>query len=986
MAQIVGYNLNSIEMNCRTHSFVFLILIFLQIIDCKADTLQEPKLLGKVELKNSQKILKDVKIFINDMDAVLSNDQGEFSISDYSSLLEPANVSAIKKGYEIAVWSFSKGNLTITMRPATIKTVEGRLLSVSGTPKAFSKISYIGQRTQEASTDKDGNFIIIIPYEDEVTGQDRFFVNNELTKIEQFSEDIDAAKIEVVLSELVAQSGKYKVVIKDESNNPVAKAIAIINGISYFTDANGMLWIGESEISPDLTNWKIDGYQTISTKSAENEKSVVVIMKKLNPAQELTSNIVDSIQSAIQDTSQLRKYSAQLKKYTAAQLSSDIEKLEQFYSEKGAQFRKENERILSITDSLSKITVKDGSERSMILFHIDELNKSMISTTEAFNEINYNSLELIKILKLKLDEKDETIKIIEEEKVALITTISNNLTLFIAIVINFLLLLFIALLTIKRFKAQNKVIQRTKKQLINAQEIAKIGSMVYNFKNKCFTYSQNFFDTLRISNYKRIIRLQGRSEGQIFGDLINKYDRNRVIDQWNNGLSNGEPFSVEFKGRADDEKEIYLDMNTKFEQDTSGSIIGISSTLQDVSEKKESELLLVEAARKTEQASMIKEEFLSSMSHEIRTPLNAIIGVSELLVSEEPNQSQLKNLNIIHFSSQHLLALVNDILDFSKIRAGKVTIENRDFNVKDLVSGIINTMEFNAREKGISILSDIDSNIPSHVIGDELRINQVLTNLMGNAIKFTNTGTVTLSVTLVKSKKHSSEINFSVKDTGIGIAKDKLGLIFNSFEQENTSTAREHGGTGLGLAISKELVKFMGGGELLVKSTHGVGSEFYFSLPFEDSALVELDEEYKFDRQKGGYLQSNSDLKSLTGLKVLCVDDNEINILVISQYLKKWGLEATYAMSGEKALEAFRKNSFDLVFMDIRLPDMDGYEVSNAIHLEDPDRKVPIIALTADINTNTIERTREAGMVDFLGKPFKSEELKALIVKYALVD
>ncbi|MCP4457591.1 MAG: response regulator [Cytophagales bacterium] len=956
--------------------YILFFWTLMQVINCNANSFQNPTLSGTVKLNSTQEIMKDVRIFIDEREAVLSNEQGEFSMKNYNSQEEPVNVSAVKKGYELAVWSFRNNNVSITMRPATIKTIMGRLNTASGSPKADSKISYFGRRIHETTTDKDGYFIFRIPYEDEVSRQDRFVVDNEITKIEQFSEDIDAGKVEITLSELGAQTQNYKVEIKDEFNSPVKNTIVTMKDKSYFTNEDGLFQLEASNITSDLSDWKIDGFNVLSVETNDDEKSVIVVIGILKLSRDQTLDEIDSIQAAVQDENQLRNY-------TATQLISDIEKLEDFYTEKGYQFRQENERILSITDSLSKITVQTEVERTHVLFQIDKLNKSMASSAEAFNLINNNSLELIRILKLKLDEKNQTIKVIEEENVALITTISNNLTLFIAIVINFLLILFIALLTIRRFKTQNKVIQRTKRQLVDAQEIAKIGSMVYDYKNKCFTYSKNFFDTLKIYNFRRIIRLQSRSEGQIFKDLISESDKERVTELWKNGLAKHESFSTEFKGRADNAEEIHIDMNTKINKDSMGKLIGISSTLQDVSEKKKNELLLIEAVREAEEASKIKEEFLSSMSHEIRTPLNAIVGLSELLASENPRQSQLKNLTTIQFSSQHLLSLVNDILDFSKIRAGKVDIENRDINVKNLVNGIINTMEFKAKEVGISVLAKIESAVPDFVIGDELRINQILTNLIGNAIKFTRKGSVTLSLSLVKSKDNISEISFSVKDTGTGIAKDKLEIIFNSFEQENTSTAREYGGTGLGLAISKELVRLMGGDAIIVNSELGVGSEFCFSIPFKKASEHVKEEKNKLDKKENTNLQSNADVNVPPGVKVLCVDDNEINVLVISQYFKKWGVEATYAETGEKALEAFRNGSFDMVLMDIRLPDMDGYEVTNEIHREHPDRNVPIIALTAEINKQTLEKTHQTGMVDFLGKPFKSEDLKNLIIKYS---
>ena len=295
-------------------------------------------------------------------------------------------------------------------------------------------------------------------------------------------------------------------------------------------------------------------------------------------------------------------------------------------------------------------------------------------------------------------------------------------------------------------------------------------------------------------------------------------------------------------------------------------------------------------------------------------------------------------------------------------------MEVSDFALEPLLQNIMLTLSFSVKEKGIKLYYLVSPDVPSFVSGDKLKVNQVLINLVGNAIKFTEEGEVKVSV-----DKQDDMIVFSVSDTGIGIAKDKLDKIFIGFEQENVTTARKYGGTGLGLSISRELAQLLGGG-LEVESEEGVGSVFSFSIP-----LIEV-QDRDGDETITEFLDDSNILK---GLRILCVEDNEINQIVIEQYFDKWSIQSTFAATGTEAIELAEKNVFDLIFMDIRLPDISGYETSTTILEKVEDFKTPIVALTAEIDDMTSLKIKEAGMVGFLGKPFKTEELRETILLYA---
>ena len=392
----------------------------------------------------------------------------------------------------------------------------------------------------------------------------------------------------------------------------------------------------------------------------------------------------------------------------------------------------------------------------------------------------------------------------------------------------------------------------------------------------------------------------------------------------------------------------------------------------DITLMKEAEKQMFEAKRQAEKALEIKSEFLSNMSHEIRTPMNAILGLTDFILRNDYDKETMDNLMAIKHSGENLLVIINDILDFSKLEAGKVTIEEVDFNFKYQIEHISKIMTTKALEKGIFLKTDISKVKYKYFKGDPFRINQILINLIGNAIKFTSKGGVILMVKEVRDEDNLVNLQFSVKDTGIGIPKKSLESIFESFKQADVNITRNYGGTGLGLAISMELVRLMGG-RLWVESEENQGSEFLFEIPLKKSSGKNTEEEKHINVEQ-----------SLEGVKVLVCEDNLINQKVVSQLLKRWKCEYDLADNGQIGLEYLKRKIYDIVLMDLQMPVKDGFETSMEIRQGQsvPHAKhIPIIALTADAFASTKEKVLDTGINDFVSKPFNSRVLNNKIVE-----
>jgi len=432
------------------------------------------------------------------------------------------------------------------------------------------------------------------------------------------------------------------------------------------------------------------------------------------------------------------------------------------------------------------------------------------------------------------------------------------------------------------------------------------------------------------------------------------------------------------------------------------------------------------ARQRAEQSEKFKEQFLANMSHEIRTPMNAVMGMTNLVLDSPLNEKQRFYLEGVRKSSETLLRIINDILDLSKIEAGKMEMENIDFSLPEVLDQVKQTLQHKAEEKGLQLIVDIDHQVPEVLMGDPVRLNQILMNLAGNAIKFTERGSVTISVggqqSAVSSRQSAVSgwqpevgsrqqaidsqqlpvaiqqpevgsqqatddgprsaagspvpLKFSVTDTGIGIPEDKLQTVFESFSQAKASDTRRFGGTGLGLTISKQLVELMDG-KISVESREGSGTTFSFEITCQPGSVSRLNESKSADQ---------IDASVLDGLKILLADDNEYNRIVTSDTLRSRSkVEITEATNGREAVDLLSQQDFDLVLMDVQMPIMDGYEATRYIreNFSSPKNDLPIIALTASVIRSDLDKCRAAGMNDYIPKPFKTSQLISVIAKAA---
>ncbi|RQD58779.1 MAG: PAS domain S-box protein [Desulfonatronovibrio sp. MSAO_Bac4] len=449
-----------------------------------------------------------------------------------------------------------------------------------------------------------------------------------------------------------------------------------------------------------------------------------------------------------------------------------------------------------------------------------------------------------------------------------------------------------------------------------------------------------------------------------------------------------------FNPRKNDYSWIIITAVPLFLDDTEKPYMAYTS-FQDITDLKKAEKDLLKAKQQAEAASIAKSEFLANMSHEIRTPLNGVIGMTDHLLETDIDDEQRRFSQIIKSSGKTLLGLIDDILDFSKIEAGKLEIHSTEFNLASLLNDFQKDMEFRCRDKGLLFNFYSDPHLPFCVRGDYLRLLQILNNLTGNALKFTQQGEISLKASVIEEKEQDFIIRFSIKDTGIGIPEKELDKLFKKFSQIDSSISRKHGGTGLGLAISRQLVQMMGG-KIGVNSTIGQGSEFWFTVRLQKEA-----DKCLLSGSDGDDIGKNS-INNMYKANILLAEDNQVNQLVATKILKKMGHTVSIASDGEEAVQAFKNNRFDLIFMDVQMPGTDGLEATRIIRgLEsdkihsltnerfnkkgDPSQNrpgIPIIALTAHALKEDKERCLAAGMNDYITKPVKSSEIRSLLEEW----
>lgn len=410
---------------------------------------------------------------------------------------------------------------------------------------------------------------------------------------------------------------------------------------------------------------------------------------------------------------------------------------------------------------------------------------------------------------------------------------------------------------------------------------------------------------------------------------------------------------------------------TYLPHELNGKDKGFFLFVQDITDLKRAELIAVEERRIALEATNIKSQFLANMSHEIRTPINGIVGMTNLLKTTSLTPQQLEYTDIVTRSSESLLNIINDILDFSKIEAGKMDIEVIDFDLKQLLTDIQKSFAFFANQKGIELILDIELGPNSFFKGDPGRLQQVFNNLVGNAIKFTSKGSVTIIARRTKSNQNSETFHFQVVDSGIGISGQALGRMFQAFSQEDSTTSRRFGGTGLGLSISKQLVELMHG-EIGVESEPDVGSTFWFNLTLAHGQRTKEEAPVK------------PVAKITTGAKILIAEDNRVNQIIALKTLRKWGYHPHAVASGNEVLDALRESTYDLILMDCQMPEMDGYQTTSIIRTSDSlnKKEIPIVAMTGSASENDRKKCFSSGMNDYITKPVRESDLIFVIEKW----
>ncbi len=532
---------------------------------------------------------------------------------------------------------------------------------------------------------------------------------------------------------------------------------------------------------------------------------------------------------------------------------------------------------------------------------------------------------------------------------------------------------------ISRQKEIERELKMQENLLKDSQALSLTGSFRWEMDSGKNIWSEQLYQILGIDP-KGV-----RPTFDLFRELVILEDLPLLDDAYQKAQKNLLPINIDLRiKRANSHELIWVRTIGQFEYDPYGNPIATSGVVQDVTNLKKTELALIFAKDQALKSSQAKSEFLAHMSHEIRTPMNAIMGMAELLRETNLNKDQEYYVTIFRKSGEVLMALINDILDLSKIEAGEVSIENIPFDLNKLMNDIQEMLRPRALEKGIGFSYEVAKGINPHLMGDPNKLRQVLINLAGNSIKFTERGQIRINIVKNPTKKDSLMI--SISDSGVGIAPSKQHLIFQKFSQADSSITRRYGGTGLGLAISKSLVELMGG-QIWFKSREGIGTTFFFTIPQREQV-------YSLGTQKPVHMQT-PDLDFVKTLvprdpnkkvRILLADDTEDNRILFTHYLKNGPFEIVEAENGLEALDKIKSDEFDIVFMDVQMPEMDGYAATAQVREWEQQvhhAHIPIIALTAHALSDDREKSLKAGCDDHITKPFKRDALINVIDRYS---
>ncbi len=473
-----------------------------------------------------------------------------------------------------------------------------------------------------------------------------------------------------------------------------------------------------------------------------------------------------------------------------------------------------------------------------------------------------------------------------------------------------------------------------------------------------------------------------------WNQALHPEDREKTIDQIQAALRDQNDCDIEFRIVWPDGSVHFLRSLFSIYRDTQGTAYRVVGVNYDVTQQKNTALELLQAKDAAEAANQAKSDFLANMSHEIRTPMNGVIGLTQLLADTDLNQKQQEYVSQLSQSAQSLLGILNDILDYAKIEAGKLTLETIPFKVSDWLQDLDHTFNHICAVKGLNLIFNIDPQLPDTLIGDPLRLRQILNNLLSNAIKFTCQGEISVGLDLKQQSEEQVTLEISVKDTGIGIKPEQLESLFLPFEQADASITRRYGGTGLGLSITQQLIHLMGG-SIWVKSTPGQETTFYLNLSIaylKNTGTVSESPALTNKQIKNDLQQGRLQLKAIQGARILVVEDNPTNQFLALELLKKLHFSADIANHGQEAIDLFEAKTYDAILMDLQMPVMNGFEATRQIRQRPGGQEIPIIAMTAAALVSDQNACREAGMNDFIVKPIEVKQLVAVLQKRVVIS